>query len=429
MQYQFTKELGHGGMGCVYLGHRKGDPTLLAIKMLDKACVGMPEYLEMFRQEVKTMQMLNHPLVVHIMGDTFSDTEGNLYLPMEYIEGETIEQRVNRHGPFTEKEATDLMCQILDAFQYIHDEACTIHRDIKPSNIMLRPDGRICVIDFGIAKDSKIGSTGKTIGRIIGTDGYMSPEQVTGLHIDHRTDIYSLGCLLYYMVTGKHAITPRSNDHETKVAILNESAKRPSEFVPSISTDFDGIVMRAMDKNMTRRFHSAHDFKQALMPAHSTGEEVTVGRNPDCDIVVNNPKISRNHLKITFDRENRQYTLTDTSRNGTAVDGRLLHNASHTFNPYHAGGTHFPEVLMSGFADCRLDWNEVETLLDSEEHVDPVDNSTPIWAIILTLISPVIGIIIALSWRKTRPIAVQTLNIVATVSIVFQALFLFISFS
>lgn len=172
-EYELIKVIGQGGMGSVYEG-RSGDGKRVAIKMMNSKATMNPEFKELFYIEAAALKKMRHPSVVGIVDNPFSDEHGNMYLPMEYVDGETIEHHVEMAGPYTEFTAKDLMGKILDAMAYIHRMGC-IHRDIKPSNIMVRPDGSICIIDFGIAKDMKT-STGKTIGRIIGTDGYMSPE-------------------------------------------------------------------------------------------------------------------------------------------------------------------------------------------------------------------------------------------------------------
>ena len=197
--YKIIREVGKGGMGCVYEA-ADSYGNKIALKMMSAKAASHPDYREMFELEVQSLKKLSHPSVVKIIGEPFSDAGGNLYLPMEFVEGRTISQMVQSNGPIGEQEALSIFSKLLEVFSYIHSKAC-IHRDVKPSNIMIRPDGSVCVIDFGIAKDSKT-STGKTIGRVVGTDGYMSPEQANGYSIDTRTDIYSLGCLLHYMLSG-----------------------------------------------------------------------------------------------------------------------------------------------------------------------------------------------------------------------------------
>lgn len=374
MPYKPIKEIGRGGMGCVYEGVNTETGEKIAIKMMSNQVTCYPEYRALFQSEVNALRGMNYPSVVHIVGNPFQDNAGNLFLPMEFIEGKTIEQYVREYGPFSEENTIKLMCQILDAIQYIHDHKF-IHRDIKPSNIMIRDSGGICIIDFGIAKDSEVGSSGKTVGRIIGTDGYMSPEQANGFNIDTRTDIYSLGCVLYYMLTGQHAIAKQENDYKTVQAILNSNMPVPSHTKPGVSHMLDCIFMKAVDKNMTKRFQTAADFKRALSndTEHLT-PMVTVGRSDDNDILIDNNDVSKHHLKIrgtetvyTGGDCNVHYfiEIEDLSTNGTGVNGRYIHHQTEKFE-YNGDTISLPQVMLAGRSECVLNWNEVISRLKSQ---------------------------------------------------------------
>lgn len=367
MPYTIIKQIGNGGMGCVY---KAKDPQgrIVALKMMSNKVTCYPEYRQLFQSEVDTLKLMDHPSVVHIVGDPYKDDAGNLYLPMEYVEGETLEQRVNRCGVFPMDEAVNIMCKILEALQYVHDRK-RIHRDIKPSNIMLRPDGSVCIIDFGIAKDAKIGS-GHTVGHIIGTDGYMSPEQANGLNIDCRTDIYSLGCVLYYLLTGKHAISKGSNDYETICNILKNVPMLPSQAATGVPTTLDDVFAKAVDKNMTQRYQTAREFRDALEEAvGKCAPKVTIGRQSNNDIVINNSDVSRHHLAIkgvesplTGGESRFQLVITDLgSTNGTGLDGRLLRGDSMSLD--YNGTMNFPVVMLAGKPELTLNWNEIMSKL------------------------------------------------------------------
>lgn len=457
--YVIEKEIGRGGMGCVYKGLTPdGRPT--AIKMLENKYVSVPEFRFFFDSEAKALKDMNHPSVVKILGDTFSDAQGNLYLPMEYVEGETLQHHIQTFGAYSEQEARDLMCKILDAFTYIHG-VNKIHRDIKPSNIMIRPDGSICVIDFGIAKDMKV-STGKTIGMTVGTDGYMSPEQISALNIDHRTDIYSLGCLLHYMLTGQHAIVKRSNDYETKLAILHNEFPSAKELRPELSDDIQKIIFKAVDKNMTQRYQTAEAFKKALkgerdaepeLKTSISGAKLTVGRLPGNDIVIENQYVSSNaHLTIYYKPMPNSPTgaileIRDDSTNGTGVNGKYLHKGSMSFNfdlsavevSYDYGGAEaeilytggvepLPEVLLAGRPELRLDWAPVIEKLRAHGPVkapgkkpDPEvptthkaqTDSLNAGLAILSFLVPIVGWVLWGVWREQKPHAASTAAIIA----------------
>ncbi|MDR1348828.1 MAG: SUMF1/EgtB/PvdO family nonheme iron enzyme [Prevotellaceae bacterium] len=256
--------IGRGGMGQVYLGT---DPQgrRVAIKEMLAQYVTDPHLRQRFHQEVNILNQLEHPAIVKMYA--LFEERGNLYLVMEYVEGKTIEQCVQRRGVLPEKEATTIMSQILSALNYAHSKGF-VHRDIKPGNIMIRPDGSACLLDFGIAKDMTRTGSGSgmttTFGMTIGTVGYMSPEQAEGLSIDHRSDIYSLGCVLFYMLTGQHAVKEESSEIKTRIAIVNNPFPKAKLYNPNISNDIQKVLNRATNKNMSHRFQSCSEFETAL---------------------------------------------------------------------------------------------------------------------------------------------------------------------
>lgn len=367
MPYTIIKEIGHGGMGCVYKA-QDANGKIVSLKMMSNRVTSFPEYRQLFQSEVDTLRRMDHPSVVHIVGDPYGDDKGNLYLPMEFVDGETIEQHINSKGTFTLEDAVALMSKILEALQYVHDRQ-RIHRDIKPSNIMIRPNGSVCVIDFGIAKDARIGGTGQTVGRVIGTDGYMSPEQAKGLHIDHRTDIYSLGCVFFYLLTGQHAVQKGNNDYATVANILKGNMPLPSRSVNTIPSAIDDVFLKSVDKNMMLRYQTAAEFKEALEEASGQAiPKITVGSRSDNDIQINNEYVSKHHLTIkgleqplTGGAKKFSIELTDNSTNGTGVNGRPLKKSSLIID--YNGTVNLPEVLLAARAECPLNWDEVVSKL------------------------------------------------------------------
>lgn len=424
--YTLVREIGRGGMGCVYEGY-SSDGKHVAIKMMSSKVTINPEFRELFQQEVVALQKMNHHAVVKIMGSAFGDPEGNLYLPMEFVEGQTIEQHVSQTGkPYPEFEARILFGKVLDAFSYIHAAGC-IHRDIKPSNIMVRPDGNICVIDFGIAKDAHT-STGKTIGRIIGTDGYMSPEQAKGDSVDYRTDIYSLGCLLHYMLTGQHAIVKKSNDYETVCTILESDFPLAKNINPTVSEQIQQVILRAVDKNMLRRFQTVEEFKAALggtkvIPRIS----VSVGRT-GCDVTVNGDVVSGHHLDIEYREDvlangskQRYLMLRDRSTNGTSVDGKYLHHDSISISLDNKED--LPAIYLAGREEYLMDWDAVLLKLRVKGMNFPPapgpfpppspplpndDNFTEnkkigVGYAVLSFLFPIVGWVLWAQWKKNTP--------------------------
>lgn len=409
--YTIIREIGHGGMGSVYEG-RSPSGERVAIKMMSNKVTVNPEFRELFYSEVKALRKMSHPSVVRIVGNYFSDADGNLYLPMEFVDGMTIEQYVGSQA-MDEDDALKVFKKLLDAFVYIHRVGC-IHRDIKPSNVMLRPDGSVCVIDFGIAKDAKT-STGKTIGRIIGTDGYMSPEQAKGDSVDYRTDIYSLGCLLHFMLTGHHAIAKKSNDYETICSILDDDFPLARLMNPTVTEHTQKVILKSVNKNMLMRYQTVEDFRNAFDARTRVApgrKVVTVGRK-DADIVIPSDYVSSRHLEIEYinNAEPPCFNLTDHSLNGTGVDGRYLHHAS-TMVSFGSNGE-LPEVLLAGRAECALEWSEVIRRLGIEPSPPPLlpppgvsDESVKSIGFALGALSvffPVVGWVLWGVWREKTP--------------------------
>ncbi len=380
--------IGEGGMGCVYKA-RNSSGRIIALKMLQAKNASIPAFRTFFESEAKAISKLNHPNVVRIDGQPFSDSGGNLYLPMQFVDGLTLEKTISfTKAPsghmMSEKQAVDIMSKVLETFEYIHAKG-VIHRDIKPSNIMICPDNSICVIDFGIARDVRC-PTGLTVGMTVGTDGYMSPEQVDGLNIDHRTDIYSLGCLLYYMMTGEHAIKKRSNDYETQIAILHDDFPRPSALRPDISPKLESVILKATDKNMTRRYSSAGEFRRALCnDTVPLGATITVGRAADNDICIPNDYVSGHHLIISYNLISSRHVLSieDQSRNGTGIetDSSLLflkHQSYNLdFNISKDPISSLPQVNIAGREEINLDWDKVVESLKSILKIQPEKHPEP----------------------------------------------------
>lgn len=368
--------LGSGGMGRVLRGM---DPQgrKVAIKEI------LPEFASDFEirtrteREVEMLQQLNNDSIVKVY-DQFP-LDGNFYIVMELVEGLNIEQYVQKYGAIPYERATRFMIKILEAMQFVHEKNF-VHRDMKPSNIMIRNDERVCILDFGIAKDmgNQGNGTGTVIGTIIGSDGYMSPEQADGFSIDHRADIYALGCVFYYMLTGHHAYNTLASDFETRSNITNTPFPRLSDHCKkSFPPKLQEILDHATNKNMMKRYQSCREFRkdlEMLLPSASSSHTIisknkvenifiTVGRE-GCDILVADDlmKVSRSHLDITYRQftGGRFYVITDHSSNGTLVNGRRLNRGESENVP--ADGTP-PEVFLACDINYPLNWEEVKQLI------------------------------------------------------------------
>lgn len=384
--------IGSGGMGRVLRGtDQQGRPV--AIKEI------LPEFASDFEirtrteREVELLQQLNSDSIVKVY-DQFP-LDGNFYIVMELVDGLNVEQYVRKYGAIPYERATRFMVKILEAMQMVHEKNF-VHRDMKPSNIMIREDERICILDFGIAKDlgHQDGVTGTVIGTIIGSDGYMSPEQADGFSIDHRADIYALGCVFYYMLTGHHAYDTLSSDFETRSNIANTPFPKLSKHSKkAFPNKLQEILDHATDRNMMKRYQSCREFRkdlENLIPSASSNHTVissnkaedifiTIGRE-GCDIIIDDPlmKVSRNHLEISYKQftGGRYYVITDHSSNGTLVNGKKIsRNESETI-PADADA---PLLFLAADMNYPIDWEEVKRLIagkikqsSSKSSEDPV---------------------------------------------------------
>ena len=267
-QHEIRSPLGAGGMGEVYRAHDTRLDRDVAIKVLPEYLTSDPERLRRFEQEARATAALNHPniLAVYQMA-----TECNVsYMVTKLLDGETLRERLRR-GPIPLRKAIDYAVQIAHGLSAAHDKGI-VHRDLKPENLFVTKDGRVKILDFGLARlgPSKDASgqeatvTEKTEpGVVLGTAGYMSPEQVRGKVIDHRTDIFAFGTVLYEMVTGKQTFR-KPTSAETMTAILNEDPPSISQFAPTAPPGLQRVVHRCLEKDPEQRFHSAHDLAFAL---------------------------------------------------------------------------------------------------------------------------------------------------------------------
>jgi len=373
--------IGSGGMGEVYRGW-DDNGNVVAIKKMRAELTIDANLRTFFHREVNTLKQLDHQSIVKMYA-SFEEC-GNLYLVMEYVEGETIEQYVRRKGAIVESEAIRLFSEILPSIGYLHQRGF-VHRDIKPSNIMIRSNGSICLLDFGIVKDMNH-SSGYTVNQIIGTDGYMSVEQAAGMSIDQRSDIYSLGCVLYYMLVGSHAIQKQSNDHDMRMTIIKEVFPRAKNRNPNLSDHIQQILDKATDKNMLHRFQSCREFELELsgrgtmVTGGYNNNTISVGRE-DCDIVVSHPKVSRHHADIekVICSEGCFYVFRDRSANGTIIDHVKIHRQEKEIRNFlflHLNrNIQFPSIILAG--EAELKWSDVEAAFAKKQGAEKDTPPTP----------------------------------------------------
>jgi serine/threonine-protein kinase len=280
-RYRILSKLGTGGMATVYLAEDQELGRRVAIKLLDERHAQDEQFVERFRREAESAAGLSHPNVVSIYDR--GEVEGTYYIAMEYLEGKTLKELLVARGPTPVRVAIDYTRQILSALEFSHRNGI-VHRDIKPHNVVVAPDGRLKVTDFGIARS---GSSQMTeAGSIIGTAQYLSPEQAQGAPVHPSSDLYSVGVVLYEMLTGT---VPFTGDTALEIAMkhLNTAPEPPSEQkrpaeLGEVPHELDLVVLRALAKDPAERYQTAREMDadlarvaQGLPVAHETEEAAT----------------------------------------------------------------------------------------------------------------------------------------------------------
>ena len=257
-RYELGPALGEGGMARVHRGYDRHLRRPVAIKVLAPPYDRDRGFVERFRREARSAAGLSHPNVVSVFDS--GSYHGTHFIVTELVEGETLADRLRR-GPMPPEEAVAVAVDVCRALEAAHARGL-IHRDVKPGNVMLLPDGRVKVVDFGIARAAGSDTLTGT-GVVLGSTAYLAPEQASGQPVDERADLYALGCVLYEMLTG--AVPFRA---DTPVATMyrhvNEDPPPPSSIRP-VSAGLEAVVLRCLEKDPRRRFRSAADLEHALL--------------------------------------------------------------------------------------------------------------------------------------------------------------------
>ena len=262
-RYRIVSLLGSGGMADVYLAEDERLGRLVAVKVLKARLAADEEFLERFRIEAQAAASLNHPGIVAVYDRGSAD--GATYIAMEYVRGESLKQRVRRDGALPPDEAVTIALAVLSALGAAHARAI-VHRDATSYNVMLDEGGRVVVTDFGIARMGESALT--RTGAMMGTSSYLSPEQAQGRPADERSDLYSLGVVLYEMLTGR---VPFRGESDVAVAVQHVSAAPPNPrtLAPGVSEALACVVMRALSKDPADRYQTAEEFAAALRRARA----------------------------------------------------------------------------------------------------------------------------------------------------------------
>jgi non-specific serine/threonine protein kinase len=258
--YEVLEKVGAGGMGVVWKAKDTRLLRLVALKSLGPARDGSLASRARLIQEARAASQLDHPNICSIYQvEELPDDE--VVIVMAFYHGETLAERLRR-GPLDPNAAVDITAQMLSGLEHAHHRG-VIHRDVKPANLILCEDGAVKIVDFGLAKDLGSGEGLTATGEILGTISYMSPEQVLCKSLDHRTDLWASGVVLYEMLSGAHPF-PATSSYEVLDAILRKQHRRVREHVPQVPLHLEDAIERALDKDIQRRFQSAKEFIEAL---------------------------------------------------------------------------------------------------------------------------------------------------------------------
>jgi serine/threonine protein kinase len=372
-KYQIVSEIGRGGMATVY---KAFDPSLkrhVALKVLSPRLSSDDQIIRRFEREATTAANLKHPNIV-IIHDV-SNADGFQFLVMELLEGRTLREEIRTVGALPLARVVPIAAQVAGALDYAHQHGL-IHRDVKPSNIILGANDHATLTDFGLVR-AMSGSRLTEVGSALGTLEYMPPEQLSGEQVDSRSDVYSLGVVVYESLTAQmpfHADTPYTLMRQ----VMYEPPPPLSRAMPQLPRTLDRVVAQALAKSPGDRFRTAGEFASALYQTLA-GEELElldttgrafrlhrgtmrVGRDPDNDLVANFAQISRHHAEIHF--EDDAWSVVDiNSTNGTFVNDeriwpgqprRLQAGDILRFGPTIAYRVAIPSVKLASDADTTI---------------------------------------------------------------------------
>ena len=263
-RYELEELVDHGGMSSVYRGHDRLLERKVALKVLHPHFLDDPEYVERFRREARAVAQLSHPHIVTVIDRGSAD--GHQFIVFEYVEGENLKQLLERTGPLPIDRAVELGVQIADALAFAHAHDL-VHRDVKPQNVLVDANGSAKVTDFGIARSLDVEREVTQTGTVLGTSNYLSPEQAEGRQVTPASDIYSLGVVLYELVTGE---VPFRGDNLVVVAMKHVTEHPPSLLVqvPDVPPRLARAVERALEKDPANRFPSMDAFANELRRCH-----------------------------------------------------------------------------------------------------------------------------------------------------------------
>ena len=273
-RYEILAEAGHGSMGNVYKARDRETGEIVALKLLKPEIASDQAMMDRFKNELLFARKITHKNVCRV--HEFNRLGGIAYTSMEFVEGESLRSVLNRFGGLPVRKAIDLVLQICSGLKEAHAQGI-VHRDLKPENIMIDAQGNVKIMDFGIARSME--AVTRMTGSMVGTPAYMAPEQVAGKPVDYRTDIYSLGLILYEMFTGTAAFRA---DNAVAVALkqMRESPVPPHEIDPQIPVPIERAILKCLEKEAAKRFQSIGELESALRPQGAASAATLIGAPP-----------------------------------------------------------------------------------------------------------------------------------------------------
>ena len=334
--YIIDKKVGAGGMGTVYRAHHEETDHEVAVKVLPASLAREAGFVLRFEREVEAMKKVKNRNIVEFFENGKTD-DGTYYLSMEYVEGETLTARLGRQRKLKWREVIDISVQICSALKAAHD-AGVIHRDLKPSNLMIRKDEVVKLTDFGVAHVFASTRLTKT-GGIIGTAEYMSPEQAAGKRTTKRSDLYSLGAVMYVMLTGRPPFTGNTATDITHKHIYGQF-DLPSRYSPGIPRQLEDVIVRLMKKDPEQRYPDAfvllkaleviekrEDYKAEANVTQVVGAPVdtesTLVPSDEEEIGPGGATLMRDMMRLELERENRETTFSRVLNNTWVLIGLL----------------------------------------------------------------------------------------------------------
>src|SRR3954449_5992044 len=261
--YRIESVAGQGGMGVVYRATQLGLDRAVALKVITPAFAHDEEFRARFQRESKLAASIEHPNVIPVYGA--GDQDGTLFLAMRYVDGTDLKSLLSREGRLEPIRAARFVAQIAAALDAAH-AAGLVHRDVKPANALLAAQDHVYLTDFGLTKRAASGSAMTKTGQMVGTVDYVAPEQVAGGSVDARTDVYSLACVLYHLLTG-HVPFDKPTEMAKLFAHVHEDPPRPADTVPGLPAAVNEVVWRGMAKDPSKRYLSAGDLGRAAVAA------------------------------------------------------------------------------------------------------------------------------------------------------------------